>query len=156
MRGLKLLLPRRCGSYDLCGLPCSLWRVKRPRRAQQWSAIWRVTMPLSGPCLNGKLDCKTYRQLVRVLLFGGIVSLRASERLDCRSEHGGCPGRRGNRRAAHCISLMGQSLPTRVGTLSLQEPVSLNPALIYVRSLPTPARFRPPGPPMFGSPTTAS
>ena len=39
--------------------------------------------------------------------------------------------------------------PPRVGTLSSQEPV-------YVRPLPTPARFRPLGPPMFGSPTTAS
>ena len=48
----------------------------------------------------------------------------------------------------------GLDAPPRVGTLSRQEPVSPNP--IIVRSLPTPARFRPLGPPMFDSPTIAS
>ena len=57
LSGLKLLLPR-CSSWGLCGLRCLPWRVERPMRAQQCSAIWRATMPLSGPSLNGKLDGK--------------------------------------------------------------------------------------------------
>src|SRR5262245_25833506 len=37
-----------------------------------------------------------------------------------------------------------------------QEPVSPHPALSFMSALPTPARFRPLGPPMFDSPTIAS
>jgi TolB-like protein len=72
LTGLKRLLPRYCSS-DLCGQRCLPWRVKRQMRAQQCSATWRTTMPLSGPSLNGKLDGKAYRcpPIVRVFLCGG-------------------------------------------------------------------------------------
>ena len=99
LSGLKLLLPRFC-SWDLCGLRCLPWRAKRTRRAQQCSAIWRTTMPLSGPCLNGMLDsqksrCRPIiRLFLRVFLCRGRNSTMASEKPDCRSEQRGCPRRR--------------------------------------------------------------
>ena len=102
LSGLKLLLPRFC-SWDLCGLRCLPWRAKRTRRAQQCSAIWRTTMPLSGPCLNGMLGsqknrCRPIiRLFLRVFLYSGRNSTMASEKPDCRSEQRGCPRRRGDR-----------------------------------------------------------
>ena len=68
LSGLKLLLPR-FWSWDLCGLRCLPWRAKRTRRAQQCSAIWRTTMPLSGPCLNGVLDSQKNRCRPIIRLF---------------------------------------------------------------------------------------
>ena len=68
LSGLKLLLPRFC-SWDLCGLHCLPWRAKRTRRAQQCSAIWRTTMPLSGPCLNGMLGSQKNRCRPIIRLF---------------------------------------------------------------------------------------
>ena len=160
LSGLKLLLPRCC-SWDLCGLRCLPWRVKRTRRAQQCSAIWRTTMPLSGPCLNGMLDGRPFRPIVRLFFASSYVGEKI-RRWPPKSRTAGVSNAVARadeviERAARCMSLMGQSLPTRVGTLG-QEPVSPSPALSFMSAtaLPTPARFRPPGPPMFDSPTIAS
>ena len=104
LSGLKLLLQIFC-SWDLCGLRCLPWRAKRTRRAQQCSAIWRTTMPLSGPCLNGMLGsqqnrCRPIiRLFFRVFLYWGRNSTMASEQPDCRSEQRGCPRRRGDRKS---------------------------------------------------------
>ena len=96
LSGLKLLL-QMLYSWDMCGLRCLPWRAKRTRRAQPCSAIWRTTMPQSGPYLNGMLGGREnrYRPLVRLPLrvfsYGGRNSTMASSKLDCRSDQGGCP-----------------------------------------------------------------
>src|SRR5690348_7324516 len=56
-------------------------------RAQQCSAIWRTTRPLFGPCLNGVLNWRLCRRIVRVFAYGGRNSPRPSGKPDCLSDH---------------------------------------------------------------------
>ena len=121
LSGLKLLLPRLC-SWDFFGLCCLPWRAKRTRRAQQCSAIWRTTMPLSGPCLNGMLDsqknrCRPIiRLFLRVFLYSGRNSTMASEKPDCRSDHAVAHADEVIATAARCMSLMGPKPEVRTPT----------------------------------------